>query len=1050
MGHTFVTFLEAAIPFHQHKWAEAIPGLETARAVFRYHPRLATQLNLMLAECHGRIGDQERRLEAFRRAAESEQAPDFARIEFAGALAHAGKLDQAIAILMPLAVERPELKLDLVRLLIQKYSRQPPDQRDWRKVEVQLRDAEKVLPQAVEPLLLLRADLLAAQDRVDDALSLLESARAKDPRNLRYRLGLARLTQRKGAGAAARQILEQTETALGPSPELRQARLDYCGIEGGDAARAAVARLAETRRLIPDADRPAFLERLAVVEMRLGDPKLARQYWGEVAVLQPDNVRVMLALFNLAMGAGDHADALNLVSKVRKVEGEHGALWRFARASLLLDQARRADDKARKMSLAAIDAVRALASEIAEQRPDWWGGPLLLAEIAELEGRYDDVIAGYQRSIDLGNSQPAIIRHLIGMLSDRRRFADIDRLVASLRDRGIAADDLAIATAFDAIRKKDYVRGLALAREVIPARSTRYSDHLTLGRVLMASGKAEEAGNEFRLAVDLAPSVPETWRSWVEYLARTNQPQAAREAAAAAEQALSPLGSNLTLAQCRRSAGEAGKAETLVRKAIKDRPHDAATLRLAANFFLDQNRPDQAATLVAELFKPETNASSADVAWAKRARMMLGLADGLTPERLEQALRLVEHDLSSDPNDLDAQRMRAVLLAMQFSRRKESIQALESIDRAQELAARERFLLATLYSAERDWPKCRSEMRTLLEDVPRQPRHLVFYVNLMIRLGELDEAERWLHELKTRRPADQTGAALELEAKILKARKHDVELAALIDNHAVKNPDQVRLAAHVFDRFGLLKDAERAYRADLARNPNETASVLALVEFLARQDRPQEALDVCEPALHTLRPEAASRASLAIYMAKSATERQRRKVEAWLLEMVHQKPENVVLNTKLANLRTLQGNYAEAEAIYQRSLGAKRDNVEALNNLAWQLALRDKSSEEALKLVDRAIGIAGPNPTLLGTRAVVLMQLSQGEKAVEALHEAVSSEPDKPIHYFHLARAYHMTNAHSDAREALERSKVLGLNEGAVDPLERETYRKLWSEIALR
>jgi len=191
-------------------------------------------------------------------------------------------------------------------------------------------------------------------------------------------------------------------------------------------------------------------------------------------------------------------------------------------------------------------------------------------------------------------------------------------------------------------------------------------------------------------------------------------------------------------------------------------------------------------------------------------------------------------------------------------------------------------------------------------------------------------------------------------------------------------------------------------------------------------------------------------AGLAIYKAKSVTEPQRRKVEAWLQEMVHQKPDNLVLNTKLADMRTLQGNYPEAEAIYRRSLGANRDNVEALNNLAWQLALREDNPEEALKLVDRALDIAGPNPTLLDTRAVILMQLNQGDKAVEALREAVRSRPDKPTYYFHLARAYQMTKSPSEARKALERSKVLGLNEAIIDPLERGTYRKLSREIALR
>ena len=70
------------------------------------------------------------------------------------------------------------------------HDRQPRDQRQWQEAESHLREAEKALPQALEPLTLLRVDLLAAQDRLADARSLLSSARTKDPRNLRYRLAL--------------------------------------------------------------------------------------------------------------------------------------------------------------------------------------------------------------------------------------------------------------------------------------------------------------------------------------------------------------------------------------------------------------------------------------------------------------------------------------------------------------------------------------------------------------------------------------------------------------------------------------------------------------------------------------------------------------------------------------------------------------------------------------------------------------------------------------------------------------------------------------------
>ena len=96
-------------------------------------PQLTAQLDLMLAECYGRLGDDEQRLDALRRAAEGDQGPESARIELAQALARSGKLDQAVAILSPLADRKPELRLDLVRLLIQKTIASPGTSGTGRK-----------------------------------------------------------------------------------------------------------------------------------------------------------------------------------------------------------------------------------------------------------------------------------------------------------------------------------------------------------------------------------------------------------------------------------------------------------------------------------------------------------------------------------------------------------------------------------------------------------------------------------------------------------------------------------------------------------------------------------------------------------------------------------------------------------------------------------------------------------------------------------------------------------------------------------------------------
>ena len=187
----------------------------------------------MLAECYGRVGSDEKRLDALRQAATGDRTSDFARADFALATARSGKLDQAISTLSSLASNKPELRLDLVRLLIQKAIRQPGDRQSWQEVDKYLSEAEKALPQSVESVTLLRADMLAARDRLPEARSLLSSAQTKDPRNLRYRLALARLTQREGKGPLALQILDQAEKDLVPSLEIQLARLDYLGSRRG-------------------------------------------------------------------------------------------------------------------------------------------------------------------------------------------------------------------------------------------------------------------------------------------------------------------------------------------------------------------------------------------------------------------------------------------------------------------------------------------------------------------------------------------------------------------------------------------------------------------------------------------------------------------------------------------------------------------------------------------------------------------------------------------------------------------------------------------------
>ena len=155
--------------------------------------------------------------------------------------------------------------------------------------------------------------------------------------------------------------------------------------------------------------------------------------------------------------------------------------------SILIDQARRGDRK-------ALEQARPLIGEIKLRRGDWWGVPILQARLAELGGNLGDAIKYYQEAIKQGGTRPDVARRLVSLLNQLGRHEEIDALVASLAAQGLELEDLKLATALGAIRKGEFDRAVNIARQTVPADSTDPFDHVTLGKVLQAAGRTEEAG----------------------------------------------------------------------------------------------------------------------------------------------------------------------------------------------------------------------------------------------------------------------------------------------------------------------------------------------------------------------------------------------------------------------------------------------------------------------------------------------------------------------------------------------------------------------------
>jgi tetratricopeptide (TPR) repeat protein len=366
---------------------------------------------------------------------------------------------------------------------------------------------------------------------------------------------------------------------------------------------------------------------------------------------------------------------------------------------------------------------------------------------------------------------------------------------------------------------------------------------------------------------------------------------------------------------------------------------------------------------------------------------------------------------------------------------------------ANRLGDNERFLLARLYLEQLEPQRYQEEMLKLLNAKPIDPRHLAHFIDFWIGRNQLDDANRWLSELKKAEP--QGLPALERESRLLDLRKRRPELLALLEAHGRLAPDQIGPVADLLNNYGFVKEAEAAYKAFIARDHGQPERSLALAQFLVRQDRVAEAMEIFDRTWSTCRPDRVAAAALFLYDAPSAGEAERGRVEAWVAEAIQKRPEAVILASKLGVIRIRQGRFDEAESLFRGLLASNPDNVDALNNLAWLLAFRDESkTKEALVLIDRAIDINGPTPSLLDTRAVVLIRAGQIGEALKELSNATAGNPRNATFAFHCAWAYHASGQSDRARTQLQQAEKLGLKPRALGPLESAIFRRLAKELS--
>jgi tetratricopeptide (TPR) repeat protein len=1050
--------LHARIAHARGKWAQAAGELEQLEFPPNTRRELLRQRQFWLGDCYGRIGDLPRQFECWRQALAVDPSCQPLRHELIEALAACGRIDEAVDEARQMkTVSRTTAQDDrqLAHLLVMQAQLRAPSPRRWTDVE-KLLDASAP-GDSDRFTLLLRAELRLAQNRPQEAQSLLRAAAEQFPRELEYRLALAGVAWRQDDPAEASVQLEQAAKQTGDSPRLRLAQAAYFLWRQGAGAAPHLRNLFDDISTWAAPDQLALAWGLAWASCRTGDYEFCTRLCGQLASDHHADPAFWLLQFELALRSGGIGTLPALLNQIQQAEGR-GPHWEYGQAVHFTLLAKEGQPRFR---LAAREHL-ARAQQLA---PSWSCVPLLLADLDAAE-RPESAAMNYVRAVTQGEARVEVIRRVLEYLDGCQRYREIHQVMQQLGRRG---SPLLLASTGGgtqiALPLDDFTTARRTFRRMADG-SPRAAEQLWIARVdevlAMQSevdGQAEQAPRQRRRAeqdlqqaLTLDPADASVRMAAVQFYLRCQQPDQARRALQDAAETLPPARRTAVLGEGWELLGDGAEAEKCWRETLRSAGNNAPRDRAAEFFIRTGGDPRLRGELEAALAaQPPPDLPGA--IWLRHRLAWQLTAQGNEEDR-QRALQLVVENVNQPNASVQDRSLAAMLMAASNNHawRQTAIGLLEGLTAGRcQAAPEETFFLARLYLLENNLPRARANLNELVTHFPIEPRYLSLLIQVLARENALAEAETQFSRLEALAPGQFVTVAA--QAEMLLAHQQAADILPLVEGCLKRSDRPPRGAAADLDQAAMflegmgprlrqtgqsdtatvLAEAATAIRSRLVAQYPKTA--VQMVLQLAQMGRYDEALTWIEKAAPQL-PTDPLADVLSRLLVSAPTPAQREPIEKILSASLKKRDRPASLLATAALWHCWQQHYDQSETLLRESLQKQPAHVPALNNLALELALQKKQLDEALTLIEKAIELAGANPSLLDTRALVYLARGDTKQALADVDRAIVQAP-QAVSYFHKARILLAENQSGAAHDAETRARELGLRFDLLHPLDR-------------
>ncbi|MBN2218265.1 MAG: tetratricopeptide repeat protein [Pirellulales bacterium] len=1115
----FLEQLRAMVHHAEGNWLAAKEGFERALPQLQAWPESALRTNQLIADCCEKLGLVDQQRAALLRSIALDSTSMDVLLNLAQLEMESGQFAEAAEDYRSVLRQRtapPGAHLGLVRALLSKNLSLPRIERNWLEVETAMEQAEKRLPNSPR-VALLRAELLTARDKPREATALLielrmqlqqDIARLNEKRDAAQKeaetladaekkrkldeakrleqmisasadlqasiwQSLVHLAERQEDWASAAKLIDAAENESGDTPRIRVLKARNLANQNGADAAPKIKELLQGSEKLPPNQQAWLCRNFAAINHGIGDYRAAGELCDRSLTLEPDNLESQRLRFQIAASQSDAAAMQKSLNEIKRIEKKPGAFWHYGEAMRILKTVEQGGDQ--KILQKGLDHLNTAA----QMRPRWGHVNLLAGAIRERMGNTNEAVDEYLKAVDLGVTEPTVVRRTAQLLLRNNRLREADRMFRLLAEREpLLSDDATREMRWVRARLGEFSAAIESARKVA-ASSGDVADSIWLGQLLSvesqrlrkqerqeeADALTKEAEEAFRHAVILKSDAPEPWVALIQFLVQTGQNEKAEKTVVQAQRKLPKEVAATALGQCYEILGKTDKAREQYEAALANAPRDPNVVETVASFYYRTNQFAQVESLLMRIIRGEVNANKEQQMEARRRIATILTQQGGETNR-ETAVKWVDKNLKEDPNSTSDRYLKAVILAQDVSgkHKQEAISSLEKLVAMKSLAdPRMQFTLAQLYLEEGNWRGYRLQMDELLKTYRDVPRYVAAYAVALMDRKEYHEAEAKAAELARLAPNHPLTVAVRSELAFQQRQYERARnlLHDYLDDAAATPAEKRDRLRDVAERLqGLAKrlrenqenswadifaqDAHQTYRRYVDLRPGED---LLMASFMARQRRLNEAIDLVDTLWEASDPEQTARACFDIIDGTGASPEQVSRVDRILQESAKRDPGALVLKIVIAELRSIQERYDEAEAVYREILKKYPNNPTALNNLAVLLARQGVKLNEASEMIDRAIKDTRPSGTLLDTRAMVHLALNRPDAALEDLQKAIAEEPTA-MRFFHQAEAFHARGQRKAAIDALNRAVKMGLHEEQLQGSERRKFKKL--QVLLR